>query len=430
MEKLINFDLVQNFLQVIADWFSSKFFVFDSIYQIIIIFIVFLAASLLAKPLRRLLHKIPDNNKVEHFFHWFTSLDYLIFPLFCFIMLKFASGLPALLSWKSPILTIASSITTAWLLIRIINHVLKQSLWIKVLGMFVWFLAIINSLQLQTEFIKLLESVALDLGEVHLSLYTIIRLAVALFVSIWLASKLVDYLNKRITSSSSINPAVKVLLSKFSKLSIYGLAAIITLQVIGVKLSSLAVMGGAIGVGVGFGLQRIVSNMISGVLLLLDKSLKPGDVIEIEGTMGWIKNMSTRHITLQTISGKEHLIPNEDLITKNVINWSYSNKLIMLTIPVGVSYESDIKKAMRLITQAAEKNTRVLKRPAPNALMMDFADSSINLESRFWINDPEKGIDNIKSDIRLAIWDLFNENEITIPFPQQDIHIKTMATKQ
>src|SRR5690606_33084517 len=166
---------------------------------------------------------------------------------------------------------------------------------------------------------------------------------------------------------------------------------------------------GAVGVGVGFGLQKVVSNLLSGILLLLDRSLKPGDVIEVGDAYGWIEKMGGRYVTVATRDGKEYLIPNEDLITQQVINWSYTDRAIRLRIGTGISYRSDVRKAMELRAAAAAAEPRVLADEVhkPVVRLVGFGDSSVDLELRIWVTDPEKGVVNIESDIRLAIWDAF-----------------------
>ena len=165
---------------------------------------------------------------------------------------------------------------------------------------------------------------------------------------------------------------------------------------------------------------------MSGFILLTDKSIKPGDVIEIGDTYGWINNLNARYVSIITRDGTEHLIPNENLITQNVINWSFTNNLVRLRIPIGISYDSDLNKARELIIQAAKSTERVLTEPYPNCHLIEFGNSSINLECRVWISDPSKGLSNIKSDILLKVWESFKENNIEIPYPQRDIHIKSV----
>ena len=184
-------------------------------------------------------------------------------------------------------------------------------------------------------------------------------------------------------------------------------------------------LGGAIGLGLGFGLQKVVSNFISGILLLVDNSIKPGDVIEIDGTYGWINNLRARYASVITRDGTEHLIPNEDLITQRVINWTFTNNLVRMKVPIGVSYDSDPHQCLELVIAAAQSVDRVLLEPTPVCHVLGFGDSSIDLELRFWISDPTNGVANVKSQVLLNIWDTFKENNIEIPYPQSDLHIRS-----
>jgi len=197
------------------------------------------------------------------------------------------------------------------------------------------------------------------------------------------------------------------------------------MSTIGLDLSSFALLGGARGVGIGFGLQKVVSNLVSGLILLLDRSIKPGDVIEIDNTYGWINSLRARYASIITRDGKEHLIPNEDLITNRVVNWSFSDKNIRVRVPLGISYDSDPRKAMELCVEAARSSGRVLNDPEPRCLLTEFGDNSVNLELRFWINDPSNGVGNARSEVLLSIWDKFKEAGISIPFPQRDLHLRT-----
>ena len=182
----------------------------------------------------------------------------------------------------------------------------------------------------------------------------------------------------------------------------------------------------ALGVGLGFGLQKIFSNLVSGIILLMDKSIKPGDVISLGQTFGWINHLGLRYTSVITRDGIEHLIPNEELIIQRVENWSFSNKLIRLRAPVGISYDSDVRKAMALCLEAAMATSRVQKDPEPKVQLIGFGDSAVNLEIRIWVDDPEEGRANIISEVLLNVWDLFKEHGIGIPYPQRDLHIRSV----
>ena len=198
-------------------------------------------------------------------------------------------------------------------------------------------------------------------------------------------------------------------------------------QAIGLDLTGLAFLYGIIGVGLGFGLQTVVSNLVSGVIILLDKSIKPGDVIAVGDSFGWVNKIGVRAVSVLTREGKEHLIPNEDLMTREVENWSYSNPNVRISIPVGVSYNTDMDQAIELMKQACEDIPRVLSHPKPVCWMLGFGDSSVDFEIRCWIKDPQSGVGNFRAAILKRVWDLFKEHEIEIPFPQRDVHIRTLA---
>jgi small-conductance mechanosensitive channel len=214
-----------------------------------------------------------------------------------------------------------------------------------------------------------------------------------------------------------------VLLAKLAKIFLVTVAVLAAVTSVGINWAALAVFGGAVGVGIGFGLQKVVSNLISGVILLLDRSIKPGDVIEVGETYGWINKLAARYTSVITRDGREHLVPNEDMITMPVINWTYSSTKVRRHIPVGVSYKADLRKAMDLMIAAALETPRVLDDPDPKCLIKGFGDSAVNLELRLWIADPQNGVANVASDVMLKIWDKFHEHGIEIPYPQRDLHL-------
>jgi small-conductance mechanosensitive channel len=199
---------------------------------------------------------------------------------------------------------------------------------------------------------------------------------------------------------------------------------VLALGSIGIDLTAFAVFSGAVGVGVGFGLQKVVSNLVSGVILLLDRSIKPGDVIELDGTYGSVIALNARYASVQTRDGKEYLIPNEDLITQRVTNWSFSNDLIRLHVKVGISYRSDPHAAIGLALEAARDVPRVLPKPPPNCLLVGFGDSTIDLELRFWISDPVNGIANVRGAVMLNMWDLYQQHGIELPYPQRELTLR------
>ena len=208
------------------------------------------------------------------------------------------------------------------------------------------------------------------------------------------------------------------------------MALAIALASIGVDLTALTVLSGAIGVGLGFGLQKVVSNFISGIIILLDRSIKPGDTISLDDTFGWIRELRARFVSVVTRDGREYLIPNEDFITNQVINWSFSNDLVRIDVEFGVAYDSDPHAVIRIAKEAAVSCERVVSHKPAVCWMTGFGASSIDFVVRFWIRDPQAGLTNVKGDVLLALWDAFKENGIAIPFPHREILMRTPVVVQ
>jgi len=336
-------------------------------------------------------------------------------------------GLPTFL------IDIAARLLTAWLIIRFTTAMLRDSRWARLLSITAWSVAALHILNLLGPTIELIDQLAITLGGIRISLLLLIKGVIVFTVLIKLASSASILMEKRLSSFDDLTPSVQVLLTKAFKFTLLTVAVVVSLSSLGIDLSAFAFIGGAIGVGIGFGLQKVVSNLICGVILLLDKSIKPGDVIEVGDSYGRIQSLGARYVSVVTRDKFEYLIPNEDLITQQVINWSFSDRLVRLKIGVGVSYDTDIHRTMSLMVQAARKVDRILEEPAPVCQLKNFGDSSVDLELRIWIGDPENGISNVGSAVRLAIWDVFKEHRIEIPFPQRDVHVKSLAaasTKQ
>ena len=311
----------------------------------------------------------------------------------------------------------------AWLAFRISRIFTSNRVWLRLIAFILFALVTLQSFGILTATIDLLELIAFRFGEKRISLLNLINGLMVLLPLLWVTTFMGSAGEKKIKQLPNLPPSLQVLLSKLIRTSLIVTSFAVALSTIGLDLSSFAILGGAIGVGIGFGLQKVVSNLVSGLILLIDRSIKPGDVIEIEGTYGWINSLRARYASVITRDGKEHLIPNEDLITNRVINWSFSDRNVRVRAPIGISYSSDPRKAINLCLEAAKSSSRTLEDPEPRCLVTSFGDNSINLELRFWIDDPSNGVGNIRSEVLLSIWDRFKENEIEIPFPQRDIRI-------
>ena len=271
--------------------------------------------------------------------------------------------------------------------------------------------------------LAVLDNMAMNFGDTRVSVLGVGKAILALAILFWLASFTSSLMERRIAKMSGLTPSVQVLFGKLLKITLFVIAFVLAMNSVGIDLTAFAVFSGAVGLGLGFGLQKVVSNLISGVILLLDKSVKPGDVIAIGETYGWINSLSARYVSVITRDGTEHLIPNEELISQRVENWSYTDQLVRQRMPIGVSYSSDVRKAIDLAVEAASEQGRVLDSPAPVCHLKGFGDNAVDLELRIWLKDPRSGLSNIKNEILLRIWDLYHENGIEFPFPQRELHV-------
>lgn len=352
------------------------------------------------------------------------SLSRTVHPLALVVLLATARGVAENMEATTYLLASASKLAQAWLAVRILSSFITNRFWAKTFGVTVLVLATLSVLNLLVPTLAFLHGLGINLGDNYISVLLVLKGAILLAFLIQVATFLVKFIDRRIQDSRQLTPSVQVLFSKAVKISLYAAAFLLAVSALGVNLTGLAVLSGAIGVGIGFGLQKIFSNLVSGVILLLDKSIKPGDTIEVGGVYGKVNSLNFRFTSVVTRDGKEYLVPNENLITNEVVNWTYSDTKVRLKVPVGVAYDSDLRLAMNLLEQAGKDTPRVLGNPAPRARLVGFGDSSVDLELRAWIADSMSGVVNVKSEILLRVWDLYAENKIEIPFPQRDVLIK------
>jgi len=321
----------------------------------------------------------------------------------------------------SYLLSIVASLMSAWVVIRLGAAFIRNPVFGRTLALAAWTLAALNITGLLEPTVAVLDAAAVTVGELRISLLILVKGMATLAILLWAALGLSRLLEQRIRQVPDLTPSVQVLIGKLLKVTLLTLAVVIGLSSVGIDLSAFALFSGAVGVGIGFGLQKVISNLISGVILLLDKSIKPGDTIEVGDTFGWITSLGARYVSVVTRDGKEYLIPNEDLITQRVINWSFSNALVRMEIPFGVAYESDPHTVRRIAREAAAKPTRVVAARAPVCHLVGFGDSSLDFLLRFWIADPQQGVANVKGEVLLALWDAFQEHGIEIPYPHRQL---------
>jgi len=310
------------------------------------------------------------------------------------------------------------------LVVYIVRHAFAPSGWISaserfIAGM-VWLGLALHLTGFLPEMLTALDEIDLRFGKQRISLLMILAgllaVAVTLLVALWLGRAL----ERRVMRAEQLDMNLRVMLAKLIRAVLVLVGVLIALPAVGIDLTVLSVFGGALGVGIGFGLQKIASNYVSGFIILLDRSIHLGDVLTVDNRNGSVAKLTGRYIVLKSGDGTEAIIPNDTLISSTVVNHSYSNREMRVAITVQVDYASDIERVMALMLEVARQHERVLKEPAPMAYLKNFADNGIDLELGVWIDDPEEGLLNLKSDLNRAIWQMFRRENIQIPHPQRE----------
>ena len=332
---------------------------------------------------------------------------------------------------------------TAWILlallalIRLLVFLLRLSLgrgsrikaWELRITLIVWALIATQLLGWWDAIVAGLDSIGLSKGAARITIWTVMKalatVTAFVVVSVWVAR----WIDRRISNVQELAPSTRIGIGKFAYAFLIALGALLGLQSAGVDLTALTVFSGAIGLGLGFGLQAIAANFVSGFVLLIDRSIKPGDVISFTGTtgtsttgFGWVEELRGRHIVVRDRDGVATLVPNQNVITNPLINWSYGHPRVRLRLPVRIGYQDDVELALKLLLVAAE-HPRILRDPPAVSRLLEFADYGMEIELRFWIGDPAEGVNNVRSDVNRRIWALFREHGITIPPAQREIRI-------
>ncbi|VAW05028.1 Potassium efflux system KefA protein / Small-conductance mechanosensitive channel [hydrothermal vent metagenome] len=396
-------------------------------YQVAIILGLIIAAFCLAYMLAPRLHNWLHAR--EGWPKWrmrFAVLAHRRIRLIFFVMLIWPTlWIMRMTTWpsRSYLIGIVANLALAWLVITIMSRLISNGFIRSVVRSAGWIWVTLIVLGLTGEAQSLLDSAALEMGATRLSLWLVLQSIVVIGVLFTVARFVSTTTASKIRKNPEISPSMQVLVVKFLQVVLYGAAFFIGLRTVGVDLTGLAVLSGAIGVGLGFGLQKVVSNLVSGIIILMDKSIKPGDVISLGETFGWINSLGARYVSVVTRDGREYLIPNEDLITNQVVNWSHSNDLVRLDIHFGTSYGCDPHHVRKVAIEATKAVDRVLRFKAPVCHIVGFGDSSVDYILRFWITDPTGGLTNIRGNVYLALWDAFKEHGISIPFPQREVRL-------
>jgi small-conductance mechanosensitive channel len=324
---------------------------------------------------------------------------------------------------RSYLLSVSFKLALAWLIIRLATSVIRNGFMVRLVSLSAWLVAALSILGQLDPVIDALDSVSIALGGLQLTPLLLIKLGVLLAVALWLSNIASNFAESRITQSSDLTPSIQVLLVKMIRLALMIFAVTIVMSAVGINLSALAIFSGAAGVGIGFGLQKIIANFISGIILLADKSVKPGDLVTIGDSSGRISAMKTRYISVAAGDGREFLIPNEDLITQKVTNWTYTDKNTLVKVNFATNYEADPRLVCKLAVEIAATAPRIIKLRPPSCILVEFAEAGMRFSLTFWIPDPD-GMDNVKSEVMLSLWDAFRRAGIRVPYPVREIRIR------
>jgi small-conductance mechanosensitive channel len=324
---------------------------------------------------------------------------------------------------RSYLLAVAANLAFAWLIIRLVTSVIRNTFFVRLVSLSAWLVAALSILGQLDPTIDALDSVSVVLGGLRLTPLLLIKLGVLLAVALWLSNVASNFAESRITQSGDLTPSIQVLLVKMIRLALMVFAVAVVMSAVGINLSALAIFSGAAGVGIGFGLQKIVANFISGIILLADKSVKPGDLVTIGDSSGRISAMKTRYISVAAGDGREFLIPNEDLVTQKVTNWTYTDNNTLVKVNFGANYDADPRLVCRLAIAIAAEAPRAIKGKPPNCILVEFAEAGMKFSLTFWIADPD-GMDNVKSEVMLALWDAFKREGIKVPYPVREIRVR------
>ncbi len=430
-----------NFLQMTSDLVAAEVSQSSFWYQVeaIIgaIILSLLVSRFLAYRIRRWEEYFSKENVTHSIAHFCLQLARrLFFSIFAALFLSLGASVIAdqhLLTEKSfNLINIGYQIFYAWALLVFMiqlfttfvaaDSLLQQTK--KPLYVIFWILAILEIVGILPKFIQALRAVNLPIGSDSLTLWALIVGAITIFVSLLLAHWLSNLCDSALNSAKDIDNNLKIVLSRLIHIAFMAVAVLISLSTMGLDLTILSVFGGAIGVGLGFGLQKIASNYISGFIILFDHSVKIGDTVEVAGFNGKITQIKTRYSVLRNFSGEEMIIPNETFVTQNVKNFTFTDRASVATVETSIGYECDVNRALAILVEIARRQSRVLESPTPWAVVSGFGNDGINLKLSFWVKDPENGTSVLRSSIMKEVLERFNAEKISIPYTIRDVTLK------
>jgi len=438
LDDLIPVEILESFVLRAVEWIQLNLLTIDIGIQIIAIVAALVPAALFGPRLKKFLSgqvaaRVP-NGWLQKVANAFASIALPLALYLTLTAMRIAFGSAGYgTSWIGA----AIALMNAWIIVRLVTLIIQSEFWSRVAFYIAWPIAALDAFGMLMPVIEQMQALAIPLGQsdegspVRISLFDIVRTLFYFAILFWAANLLSKIAQQQLDQIDEISPALKALIGKVLSVLLPVIALLIALQIVGFNLATLAVFSGAVGLGVGLGLQTIVANFVAGFTLIADKSIKPRDTIEVDGVMGWVTAMQARYVALRTRDGTEMLIPNDRFMSEGVVNWSRSDRVVRLHAPFGIAYATkDLRAVQKLAADAASAVERVVSSPAPVCNLVEFGDSSVNFDLRFWITDPENGLANVRSQVLLNIWDALAEQGIEIPFPQRDLHVKSWPKQE
>ena len=417
-------------LQIIIDSLIAAFQFFKdqvtqtgNLLQILVIVVIYIISLLFARQAKPWLEskarKIKDSpdllriiSSILRRLEWF----FFVMQISVIWLILSAANWP-----NSYLIYLALLFSMVWLLITVVTQSIRNRPLRRFIAITGWIYVAISILGINENVSSILDAADFSISGFRVSLLLLLKISLMLIVTLWLAISVGNFFERRLLRNEDLSPGLRVLLGKILRITLIVFALIIAISSIGIDLSVLSLLSGAIGIGIGFGLQKVVSNFISGFIILADRSIKPGDTISLGETFGWINELRARFVSVITRDGVEYLIPNEDFITQQVINWSFSNELVRIEVKFGVAYDSDPHQVAELAVEAIKEVERVVSYRPSVCWLTGFGDSSLDFVLRFWIKDPQNGLTNIRGQVLLALWDSFKANDIRIPYPHREL---------
>ncbi|MGY1489502.1 mechanosensitive ion channel family protein [Methylobacillus pratensis] len=358
------------------------------------------------------------------------GLTRVLFPISSLVMVLV--GQLVIGHWYSAsLLELASRLLIAMAVIRlavyVLRYVFSPSGWLRttenIFSTVVWLILVLHVTGLLPDIIEALDGVRFNIGKSAVSLWLVIQglftVLITVFIALWL-SRLIE---NKLMLATNININMRVVINKVIRIAFVFIAVLVALSAVGLDITLLSVFGGALGVGLGFGLQKIASNYVSGFIILLDESMSLGDFVTIGSYYGSVQELRSRYMVLRQLDGTDVIIPNETLITSAVVNHTATRRRVKVALPIQVGYDTDLRAALELMKEVASRHPRVMKDPAPDAKLVGFGESGIDLNLTVWVPDPENGAGDIPSTVYLNLWDEFKARGISIPFPQREVHV-------